>query len=279
MDKKILTIQDISGVGQCSLAVALPIISCFGLETCVIPTAVLSTHTAFKDFTFKDLSDDISSISDHYQKEKIYFDTIYTGYLGNKKQISLIESIFHKNIAKKGKIIVDPVMADNGKLYTGFSDDFPKEIKKLCLCADVIIPNITEACLLTNEKYKDKYDQEYIENILYKLKDAGMKNIVLTGVSFSKNKLGVATYNHITKKISYYFTKKHPLISHGTGDIFASCFCGAYSINKSLEESAALAADFTSNCVKNTLSDKKHWYGVHFEEKLPYLINKIKKLK
>ena len=165
--KRLLTIQDISCVGQCSLTVALPIISACGLETCVLPSAVLSTHTAgFTGYTFRDLTEDMPSIKEHWVKEGIRFDAIYTGYLGSTKQIDYVADIFEATASKNGVKIVDPAMADNGSLYPGFDTDFVEAMKGLCAKADYVIPNITEACFLTGVEYKTVYDREYVDLIL-----------------------------------------------------------------------------------------------------------------
>ena len=166
-DPKVLTIQDLSCYGQCSLTVALPIISACGIETAVIPTAVLSTHTAFKaGWTFRDLTDDIAPISAHWQKEGLKFDCIYTGYLGSPRQVDLILDAVDKHLDHGGCVVVDPAMADGGKLYAGFAPDFPSHMARLCSSADIILPNITEACLMTGKEFKTEYDQGYIEDLL-----------------------------------------------------------------------------------------------------------------
>lgn len=276
MDKRLLTIQDISCVGQCSLTVALPVISACGIETTVLPSSVLSTHTAgFSGFTFRDLTSDMQPILEHWKKENITFDAFYTGYV-SKPQIPIILSIM-KETARKGALrIVDPVMADNGKMYPGFDDDFPNEMAKLCKGSDVILPNLTEASFLLGIPYVgDNYDQAYIENMLVKLHGLGAKNVVLTGVSFEKGKLGFACYDG--KTIQYYFNEKIDVAMHGTGDVYASAFAGALCRGWSVYEAAALGADFVVECIKATMDDKDHWYGVKFEKALPYLINRQNK--
>ena len=203
-DKKILTIQDISCYGQCSITVALPIISACGFETAIIPSAVLSTHTGgFKNFTFHDLTEDIPLIQKHWQDEKIFYDAIYTGYLGSIKQIEYMKNIMSTLLKKDGLKIVDPVMGDDGKLYSIFDMNFVNEMKKLCAIADIIIPNITEACFLTGMEYKEKYDENYILTLVKKLQEFN-KNliIILTGVSYKEGKIGVVVYEK--EKISYY---------------------------------------------------------------------------
>lgn len=275
--EKILTVQDISCVGQCSLTVALPVISACGIETCVLPTAVLSTHTAFKPgWTFRDLTCDIQPISEHWSKENITFKAIYTGYLGSREQVDLILKLIDRHLEKDGATIVDPAMADGGVLYKGFPEDFPKDMARLCAVADVILPNITEACLMTGTAFRTEYDEKYILDLLSKLSELGCKKVVLTGVSFDPKKLGVAVYDCKNKKVEYYFNDKLPRMSHGTGDVYASAFVGAYMNGKSVYESASIAADFTVRTIEATMDDESHWYGVKFEKELPYLIERLK---
>ena len=149
--KRILTIQDISCIGKCSLTVALPIISALGVETAILPTAVLSTHTMFNNFTFHDLTDEIVPITKHWKEENLDFDIIYTGYLGSARQIDLVADLFDEFKTENNLTIVDPVMADNGKLYPGFDEAYATQMTSLCAKADIIIPNITEASYLTGK--------------------------------------------------------------------------------------------------------------------------------
>ena len=158
--KRIVTIQDISCVGKCSLTVALPIISAMGIETAVIPTAVLSTHTAFKNFTYRDLTGDLPKIAKHWKQEEFNFDGIYTGYLGSIEQIDILKEFFKQFKTPDNFIFIDPVMADNGKLYAGFDANFVKEMKKLCKMADIIVPNLTEASYMLEKEYKEIYSEQ-----------------------------------------------------------------------------------------------------------------------
>lgn len=272
--KRVLTIQDISCVGQCSLTVALPIISACGIETCILPSAVLSTHTGgFKGYTFRDLSDDIPEIQKHWQKENIKFDAIYTGYLGSARQISYVKDIM-KTTGKPGSLnIVDPAMADNGALYPGFDMPFVEEMKTLCGMADIILPNITEACLLTGMEFRTNYDEVYIEELLKKLSESGTGSIILTGVSYRSGSTGVTVYEN--GHASYYEHRRIAGGCHGTGDVYASAFVGALMNGYNAFESAKIAADYTVLCIENTQGDKTHWYGVKFETALPQLMNKL----
>ncbi len=275
MDKRLLTIQDISCVGQCSLTVALPIISACGIETAILPGSVLSNHTApgFSAWTFHDLTDEMPKILSQWKKEDITFDAFYTGYV-SKGQVKYIQDIMEQTARENALRIVDPAMADNGKLYAGFDADFPKEMARLCQGADFILPNLTEASYLLDIPYKgEDYTQNYIENVCKDLYKLGAKNVILTGVSFEKGKLGVAVYNGAT--FDYYFTERLNASLHGTGDIYSSAFAGALLNGKSPIIAASIAADFVVESIKHTLSDKDHWYGAKFEKAIPYLISKL----
>ena len=279
MMKRILTIQDISCVGKCSLTVALPIISALGVETAIIPTAVLSTHTMFSNFTFKDLTEEIEPITNHWKSENINFDGIYTGYLGSMDQIDIISNLFDEFKTDDNLIIVDPVMADNGKLYPAFDEAFAAKMATLCAKADIIIPNITEASFMTGMEYKESYDEAYIKEMLSRLANLGARISVLTGVSFSEGSLGVMGYDKENNEYFYYKHKKIDTCYHGTGDIFASTFVGALGNNLTWKEAIPIAADYTAKCIELTLADEKgRWYGVNFEEGIPYLLKRIGKL-
>ena len=275
--KRIITVQDISCVGKCSLTVALPVISAMGVEACVLPTAVLSTHTAFKGFTFRDLTSDISKITEHWKQEKIGFDAIYTGYLGSFEQIKLMQELIKDFGGGGTRVIVDLCMADNGALYSGFTQDFAFAMAGLCSKADVIVPNLTEASYMLGIPYvAEGYTKEYIEDLLRKLSGLGARRIVLKGVSFDEKKLGIASYDSENEKITWYFHEKMPQSFHGTGDIFASVLTGALVRGKTLDEACRLAADFVVEAIRATLSHKDYnWYGVDFESAIPFLISKL----
>lgn len=270
--KRVLTIQDISCVGQCSLTVALPIISAFGIETAILPTAILSTHTMFKDYSFLDLTEQMPIIENKWHNENIKFDGLYTGYIGSTKQIDHIFSIMNSSLNDNSIIVVDPCMADFGKLYPGFSKDFPKEMLKLCQKAHYIIPNLTEACLLLDIPYDENYSKEKLEEIVYQLFLLTNANVILTGMKKSSNKLGCLYYNKDNKTYNYYFTDKVDINFHGTGDCFASAFFGSIMKGHSLDNACKIACEFTYRCVYETKDDyEKHSYGVYFEKVLKYL--------
>lgn len=275
--KKVLTIQDISCVGQCSLTVALPILSASGHETCILPSAVLSTHTGgFSGYTFRDLTEDIPAIQKHWEKENIKFDAVYTGYLGSTKQIDYVNDIISSLLKEGGLCVVDPAMADNGKLYYGFDQEFVEAMKKLAFSAGTILPNITEACFLTDTEYRESYDRNYIDLLLEKLTDSGAKTVILTGVSYKPDKTGVVIYKN--KEYSYYEHKKIETGCHGTGDIYASAYVGALLNGKTEYEAARIAADYTVICIENTCGDKEHWYGAKFETAIPDYLRLLGKM-
>lgn len=273
--KRVVTLQDISCVGRCSTTVALPVISAMGIECGILPTAVLSTHTMFQTFTCKDLSDQITPISDAWKKEEIAFDGIYTGYLASGGQCEQICDFFDRFSGPDNLVFVDPAMADNGSLYPAFDGTFPAAMAKVCAKADVIVPNLTEAALLTGTPYKTDYDEAYIHGLLQKLLELGCKTAVLTGVSYEAGKLGVAALSRDGESFSY-FTRHCPQSYHGTGDLYSSAAFGGLMRGLSLGDALALAADFVVACIEATAaSDSARWYGAEFESQLPKLIEML----
>lgn len=277
--KRVMSIQDISCVGKCSLTVALPIISAMGSETSIVPTAVLSTHTQFQGFTFRDLTDDMESIKEHWLKENFKFDAIYTGYLGSERQIEIVSDFFDSFGNKNNYIIVDPAMADNGKMYAGFPADFALKMASLCKKADIILPNISEAAFMLGCEYpgEDAPESE-IKKLLLGLAELGSKKVVITGVKSGNNRLGFMGYDTETKQFFDYYTEQIAIKSHGTGDVFASTFTGALMNEFSIFDSLKIAADFTCACIRNTYNDPDAVnYAVNFESEIPYLLKLIGK--
>jgi len=271
MQKRVITIQDISCVGRCSLTVALPIISAAGIETSILPTAILSTHTGgFEGYTFRDLTDDIDPIVAHWQNLNLQAAAVYTGYLGSKQQQQLIKDIFTAYKDKGSLIFVDPAMADNGRLYPAFDMDFALGMRGLCSMADLIAPNLTEATLMLEREYvAEGYDQTYIEDLLHRLSDLGPGQVVLTGVSFAPGLIGAAAFSGATGSIDYYFTERIAGYYHGTGDIYSSTLISAIVNGRSLAEAIRIACDFTYAAISRTFqagTDVK--YGVDFEHGL-----------
>lgn len=275
---RVLSIQDISCFGKCSLTVALPIISAMGVETCIIPTAVLSTHTGgFTGYHLRDLTDDIPKISKHWETLGLDFNLLYTGYLSSFEQLSIVENIFD-TFGKNAIKFVDPVMGDFGKLYSGFTPEFAEEMKNLCGKADIIAPNLTEASYMLKIPFATPpYDEEYIKDILVRLTELGCRTAVLTGVIFSPEQQGAMAYDSKTKTFCSYFRENIDKKFHGTGDIFASTMCGALSLGKNLDYALKIAVDFSVECIIRSLNDKEHPYGVRFEECIPYLTDYLRK--
>ena len=272
--KRVLTIQDISCVGQCSMTVALPIISACGIETAVLPSAVLSTHTAgFSGFTVRDLASDMPAIREHWVKENLRFDAVYTGYLGSAQQVDYVLDIAADCRKDEFLLIVDPAMADHGKLYPAFDMDYVEAMKKLCAKADYLLPNITEACFLCGIEYRSEYDEAYVLDIVRALAAMGVKNVILTGIGYEKDKNGVVVYRN--GKLEYYEHEMLPNSCHGTGDIYASAFTGALIMGRDAFDAARIAADYTLECIRITADDPSHWYGAKFEPVLYRLIQAL----
>ena len=269
--KRILTIQDISCVGQCSMTVALPILSACGHEVCILPSKLLSTHTGgFSRPAVTDLSDEMEAIWRHWQHEGVLFDAIYTGYLGSISAIENAEMIIDHMVTSDGVVIVDPAMADHGKLYSGFSAEYAERMQQLALRADVMLPNITEAAMMTGLPFEENPDEAYIRTLLQHL---GGKNVVLTGAGFAEGKTGAAIRED--GKISFCLHEKLPCSLSGTGDIFASAMTGSLMHGKSLLEAVRIAGDFTLACIRNTMENPAHRYGVKFEPMLGHLIKML----
>ena len=272
--KRVLTVQDISCLGKCSATIALPVISAMGVETVILPTALLSTHTMFKNFTWKDLTDQIRPITAHWLQEKVRFDAIYTGYLGTIGQISLMEELFSSFRTPDTCIVVDPVMGDNGRLYTGFDEAYAKKNAELCGCADIIVPNITEAAIMTGTPYREEYGEDYIRGLLQRLAELGPKIAVLTGVSLSPGRTGVMGLDTSTGEYFLYQNRKIDVNYHGTGDLFSAVCVGGMMRGLSWQKAMELAADHTAFTIDVTRKNKtSSWYGVDFEETIPALLS------
>ncbi|MGN1045271.1 MAG: pyridoxamine kinase [Candidatus Methanomethylophilaceae archaeon] len=268
--KRVLAIHDISCFGRCSLTAALPIISASGVECTVMPTAVLSTHTGgFTGFTFRDMTDDMVPIADHWSSLGLGFDAIYTGYLGSARQISVVRDMFER-FGKDALKIADPAMADNGEMYPLFDMGFAKEMGTLCADADIIVPNMTEACFMLGRQYEEgPYTEGYVRGIMKDLSAMGPERVVLTGVSVEKGRSGAATYDSSTGRTSFVSRETVPGIYHGTGDVYASALVASLMNGRSLEDSASIAVDFTVGSIIRTHdmgTDVR--FGVDFEEGL-----------
>ena len=278
--KRILTIQDISCFGKCSLTVALPLLSAMGIETAILPTAVLSTHTLFKGFTCKDLSDQLVPITDHWKQEGITFDAIYTGYLGTEEEIDTVIRIIEEFRNENTLVIVDPAMGDNGKLYPAFNEHYAKKNADLCAVADIIDPNITEASFMTGLPYREEYSEDYVREMLLALAKIGTKTPILTGVSLSEGKTGAMGYDTETKTFFGYQNDRVPAAYHGTGDIFSSVLAGAFVLGLDRAEALKIAADYTALTIAETLKNPGNpWYGVDFEATVPSLVDALQQIR
>ena len=266
--KRILTLQDISCVGQCSMTVAMPILSACGHETCILPTVLLSTHTGgFGKPVVVHMGEALEDMWRHWKENQISFDAILVGYLGSVAAIEIAEQILSEMLAPGGISIVDPAMADHGKLYSGFDEAYAKAMKGLCRKADIILPNITEAAMFAGMPYRASVDEGYVRQLLEKIQHPC---VVLTGVGYDERETGAAVYRD--GRIDFYIHPRADRNFHGTGDMFAASFTGALMQEKTLLESAKIAADFVRKAIENTCAEPAHWYGVKFETALPDLI-------
>lgn len=275
--KRILTIQDISCIGKCSATAALPILSAMGMEAVILPTAVLSSHTAFSDYTFHDLTGQMRPIAEHWKQQGMTFDAVYTGYLGSVEQVAIVEDILDAFCTPETCVFVDPVLGDSGRLYSGFTAEFPQYMQRLCRRADVIVPNMTEAaCLLDIPYAAQGYDESYVREILRRLAGSGAKMVILTGVSFAESEVGFMGFDAARNQYFSYFHKRFPQQYHGTGDVFASTCVGGLMRGLSLEQAARLAEDFTLESIRMTAAaEDVRWYGVHYETAFPYLFRRL----
>ena len=277
--KRILTIQDVSCLGKCSLTVALPLISAMGVETVILPTAILSTHTLFSGFTVKDLSDQLEPITKHWKQQDFKFDAIYTGYLGTEEEIETVKQIIKEFADENTLVFIDPAMGDNGKLYPAFDLAYAKRNATLCGIADVIVPNITEASFMTGIDYKEEYDEQYVKTLLKALIGLGTKTAILTGVSLSEGKTGAMGFDSETGEYFVYQNDRIPAAYHGTGDIFSSVVVGALMRGLSRLDAIKIAADYTAKTIDITRENPdKPWYGVDFEATIPELVDELYKM-
>lgn len=277
--KRVAAIHDLSGFGKCSLTVALPILSAAGIETSALPTAILSTHTGgISGYTYHDLTEDMRPVMKHWKSLDIKFDAIYTGFLGSFEQLDIVKEFFDAFRQEDNLILVDPVMGDNGELYTVFTREFAAGMRMLCQKADIIVPNLTEAALLLDEPFHPgPYTHAYIESLLRKLGALGPQKVVLTGVYFKEDELGAATYDRTTDTIDYVFTQKIHGYYHGTGDVFASALLSALLNDFSLIDAAAIAVHFTTDSIRRTYKAKTDYrFGVNFEQSFPDFLKELK---
>jgi len=279
--KRIAAIHDLSGVGKCSMTVALPVISASGVECACMPTAILSTHTAvFTGYTVRDLSDDMLPMARHWKKENIGFDGLYSGYMVSPAQGEIISECFDILSNEDTLIIVDPVMADNGQYYAGMGDEMCQAFKKLCARASIITPNVTEACYLTDTEYVDGiHSEEYINTLVKKLGGLGAETVILTGVCPQEGKIGNVALDVKSGEIVCRYYERLETLYHGTGDLFGSALSALLVRGASLDTAIDSASFLVMEAMK--LSEEQNipsHMGVNFENVLPAYVARINKL-
>ena len=274
---KILTIQDISCYGQCSITVALPVISAFGIETAVLPSAVLSTHTSgFTDFTVRDLTEDIPEIRKHWEKEGISFDAIYTGFIASQEQLDYIKDIINSRLKEGGLVFVDPAMADHGEFYNGFDQEFADAMGELCKLGDFILPNTTEACYILHKPWKETFSKEEMIEMAKELSQFTKRYVILKGYENDNDEMGMIVLDKEEDTLDIVYNDKVDYVSHGTGDVFASSFVGSIMLGKTPTSAAKIAGEFTKKAIEKTIGDETHTYGVKFEQAIPELYDLLK---
>lgn len=260
MQKKAVIVQDVSCFGKCSSTVALPIVSSFNVECALFPTALLSAHTGFSNYTCFDLTKVMETVLSDWRSLSLSFDGFFSGYMLSDLQASLALELLKNLVKKDALVLVDPVMGDNGKAYAMLSEGFGEKMRELVSLADVITPNLTEAALLLKEEpVLCGYDKSYIEKTLFSLQSLGCKIPMITGVSFEKNKIGVAFLEN--EKVNYVFSKKYEGVSCGTGDTFSSVLFGAMLSGFKTKDAVLKAVHSTERAIENGVKD----YGIDFE--------------
>lgn len=267
--KHVLSIQDLSCVGRCSLTVTAPVLSAMGCRCSVLPTAILSTHTGFPNPEVISLTDRLAALDAHWQSQGIRFDAVLTGYLADPQQAEAVLPLVQRYKAQGSRIIVDPAMGDHGKLYSRLNEDHVFSMSELCKEADILLPNLTEAVFLTEIPYREETDGAYLRALTGGLlRYYGVNSAIITGIPGQNDSLGFCGADK-TEGIFAWQGPRVPRSCHGTGDLFAAVFTGALLREKDLYESAVLAAEFVRRCVENTPEATPH--GVSFETMLPWL--------
>lgn len=277
MQKQVLAIHDLSCVGRCSLTVALPVLSAAGLHVSVLPTALLSTHTGeFTGYTNLDLTQEMAKIYAHFQTLPLRFDGLYSGFLGSWEQLALVEDVFAHYRRADTLLLVDPVMADHGKLYATYTETLARDMGRLCRQADVIVPNLTEAAILLEASYREQPSFPQVEAMLRALhKRYGCLQAVITGI-LRDGLLGAAAYD--AQRDCVFFHGQPPMehVFYGTGDVLASALLAGLMRGRSLSQATTLAVDFTYQSMLHTLDNGLPLrYGVAFEQALPMLVRSL----
>ena len=261
MLKKVAAINDLSGIGKCSLSAALPILSALKVQCCPLPTAILSSQTGFDEYTFLDLTNEMEKYYTTWKNLNLNIDTICSGFLGSINQIDIVSNFINSN--PNAFIIVDPVLGDNGLLYPIFNKKTCEKMKELVRHSDLITPNITEACLLLNKKYKDDFfkNNELSDGINH----LGPNKVIITGI-IKNNKIYNLSYDKEKNKSFTYGLPYNKCSYSGTGDVFVSIVCGLITNNYDLDFAVKTASDFIYKCVSFTSKyENDRSQGVMFE--------------
>ena len=273
MQKRAIAVHDISCVGRCSLTVALPILSAAGLNTAIVPTALLSTHTGeFTGYTHLDLSSQLSPIASHLSTLGLHYDTFYSGYLANGAQVDEILYMIDLLCDEQTHLFVDPAFGDHGRMYKLMDESMPSQMRRLVSRARTIVPNLTEASFLLNEPYPGQQaDEALVTDFCYRLSELGPENVVITDVNFRPSQTGVAVFCRGMKQPVYCFRPRIDRVFHGTGDVFASFLLGALMNGQLLHQAVETALDCTHASILETVrSGEMLRYGVQFEHVLPH---------
>lgn len=274
MQKRAIAVHDISCVGRCSLTVALPILSAAGVNTAVIPTALLSTHTGeFTGYTHLDLSDQLKPIADHLATLNLHYDAFYSGYLASGAQVDLVLDMIDRLCDGETHLFVDPAFADHGRRYSLIDDEMPAQMRRLCSRARTIVPNLTEAAFLLGREYPGEgYAPALVADYCRGLLALGVENVVITDVSFDPAQTGVAIMDRRMAEPSFLFRSRFEGVFHGTGDVFASFLLAGLLRGLQLAAAAKKALDLTHRAIELTLQEGEPLrYGVQFERVLPEL--------
>lgn len=268
--RRVLAIHDISCVGRCSLTVALPVLSAMGFEVSILPTSILSTHTGgFEGYTYRDLAADMNPVADHWRGLGLRFDAIFTGWLGTHRHVENLDHVLDA-VGAGAELIVDPVMGDNGKLYATLDSDYVNAMRQYCARAELLLPNITEAAILTGTDFPyPGYNRAWVADMLRRLTDMGPRVAVLTGVSLAPGRIGAAAMDREAGRLIYCDDGFIPGMWHGAGDVFASALVGAHLRGAPLEDALRQAVDFTARCIRRTRdagTDER--LGLQFEPEL-----------
>ena len=275
--KRIASIQDVSCLGRCSQTVALPVVSAMGVECAILPTAVLSTHTSFPDFICHDLTDQLLPVARHWKTQGVRFDALYTGYLASDRQVAVVLELLELLADQDTLLFVDPAMADHGKLYAGFGPEFPALMARVVSRAQITVPNITEASLMTGMEYRELHEESYLRELLEGLISFGPRTAIITGVRSDDGRMGVVAMD-AGGKLSGHWTEYIPAVFHGTGDLFASTCVGLLTLGWSTAGAIRLASEYVVQTLRATVRDRDaRWYGVDFETTLPLLLSKLEK--